>query len=183
MLAGNLRYGRFLSGVLGSGEGYIPPERRFYAGGPNSVRGYVRNGLGPTAFVELSEELGEETIGSATGGTQMIIGSVEVRMPSPIMSDILRLAAFVDAGQVSAPGSEVLSSGGLRFTPGAGVRFVTPVGPFRLDLAFNPYRSEPGPLYSVDPDAGLLLVDPDYQQPAPSFLQQFRVQFGLGQAF
>jgi outer membrane protein assembly factor BamA len=45
VLAGRLQGGAFLEGVVGS-EGYIPPERLFYAGGPNSVRGFQRNPWG-----------------------------------------------------------------------------------------------------------------------------------------
>jgi outer membrane protein assembly factor BamA len=183
-LATNVRFGRFLRGALGPDDGYVPPERRFYAGGPNSVRGFTRNALGPTSYVVpiIDGEPGD-TIGSATGGTQMLVGSAELRFPSPWMSDVLRLAAFVDAGHVSAPGTELIAGRGLRFTPGAGVRFITPVGPFRLDVAYNPYSRETGPLYSVDPIAGLVLQDPDYRPPSPSFLGRFRLQFALGQAF
>lgn len=183
VLAGNLRVGRFISGSLGEQNSYIPPERRFYAGGPASVRGYTRNALGPTVYVNNPDEGGiDNIVSSATGGTQMIVGSVELRMPSPWLSDIARLAAFVDAGHVAAPGTELLSATGLRVTPGAGLRLLTPVGPFRLDVAYNPYRPIEGPLYLLD-QRGLLLVDRYYNPDPPSFLQQFRVQFALGQAF
>jgi outer membrane protein assembly factor BamA len=185
VLATNLRLGRFLRGVLGPEQGYIPPERRFYAGGPASVRGYTRNALGPTAYIQLPPVDGEEPaiVGSATGGTQMIVGSTELRMPSPWMSDVLRLAVFVDAGQVTAPGAEFLTPRGIRFTPGAGVRFLTPVGPFRLDVAYNPYPPEAGPLFIVDPEEGLIAADTEYRPDSPGFLGRFRIQFGLGQAF
>jgi outer membrane protein assembly factor BamA len=104
-------------------------------------------------------------------------------MPSPFAADVLRFAAFVDAGQVSAPGAELLTPSGLRFTPGAGARFLTPVGPFRLDVAYNPYPRETGPLYIVDPEQGLLLGSPAYRPESPGFLRRLRVQFALGQAF
>lgn len=186
VLASNLRGGRFLRGILRRDSGYIPPERRFYAGGPNSVRGYSRNALGPTAYIvpEIGVER-SDTIGSATGGTQMAVGSVELRTPSPWLGDVMRLAFFVDAGHVSAPGAELVRSSGLRITPGAGVRFITPVGPFRLDVAYNlhPDPRETGPLYLVDPRVGLILQNPEYTPPRPGFLGRFRIQFALGQAF
>ncbi|HUE96129.1 MAG TPA: BamA/TamA family outer membrane protein, partial [Longimicrobiaceae bacterium] len=182
-LAANLRFGRFLQGVLGSAGGYIPPERRFYAGGPTSVRGYTRNALGPTTYISTTEDA-DDILQSATGGTQLIVSSLELRAPSPWLSDVLRLAAFVDAGNVSAPGSELFDRRGLRFTPGVGVRLQTPVGPFRFDLAYNPYAGEPGPLYIADPGAGLILDDPQFQPgPPDSFLGRFRIQFAIGQAF
>jgi outer membrane protein assembly factor BamA len=181
VLASNLRVGRFLSGVLGAEEGYIPPERRFYAGGPNSVRGYSRNALGPVSYVVLPET--HDTVSSATGGTQTIIASTELRLPSPFQSDIMRLAAFVDAGAVSAPGSNLPSPSGFRFTPGVGLRILTPVGPFRLDVAYNPYGREAGRLYLVDPLVGLILTRSSYRPPDPDFWGRFRFQFALGQAF
>lgn len=184
VLAANLRLGRFLYGILGPEHGYIPPERRFYAGGPSSVRGYTRNALGPTAYViPPGEDDPSRAVGSATGGTQLLVGSLELRMPSPWLRQSMRLAAFVDAGHVSAPHADLVSGGGLRFTPGAGVRFITPVGPFRLDVAYNPYNREVGPLYRVDPEIGLILDQSSFRPERPSFLGRFRFQFALGQAF
>jgi outer membrane protein assembly factor BamA len=185
VLAGNLRGGRFIRGLLGPDVGYIPPEQRFYAGGPNSVRGFTRNALGPTSYVVplVDGTFSEDTIRSATGGTQMLVSSIELRMPSPFMSELTRLAVFLDAGHVTAPGSGLRSPGGIRFTPGAGVRFLTPVGPFRLDLAYNPYPPEIGPLYLIDPAAGLILIDSAYRPEPGGFLSRLRVQFALGQAF
>jgi outer membrane protein insertion porin family len=196
VLAANLRLGRFLLGILGPEEGYIPPERRFYAGGPNSVRGFARNALGPTSYVALPVLADPGTpdaepvpvderpiVGSASGGTQMVVASTEIRFPSPWMGGLVRMAAFVDAGHVSAPGAPLIDFDGIRFTPGVGVRVLTPVGPFRLDLAYNPYDPQVGPLYTVDPVQGLVLRDPNYQPAPPSFLGRFRLQFALGQAF
>lgn len=184
MFASRIRVGRFLYGVLGPESGYIPPEKRFFAGGPSSVRGFGRNQLGPTSYVTpLVDGEYRDTIGSATGGTQLIESSVELRFPSPWLSDVTRLAVFVDAGYVSNPGTEFSPSTGLKFTPGAGIRFLTPVGPFRLDVAYNPYPPEIGPLYVVDPVEGLILDDPDFRPDRRGFLSRLRVQFALGQAF
>ena len=62
-------------------------------------------------------------------------------------------------------------------------RIVTPVGPFRLDVAYNPYPPEEGPLYRIDPAIGLVLQETSYDPDEPSFLGRFRIQFALGQAF
>lgn len=182
VFAMNARFGRFLRGILGEEGGYIPPERRFYAGGPSSVRGFTRNALGPTSYIQRGVGPDATIVGSATGGTQMFVSSAEIRMPSPILRDIARTAVFVDAGHVSAPGSELFRGGGLRFTPGVGMRFVTPVGPFRLDLAYNPYDREAGPRYILEDDL-LILDERSYRPEPPSLLGRFRIQFGLGQAF
>ena len=113
----------------------------------------------------------------------MLVSSVELRMPSPIMRDIARAAVFIDAGHVSATGSDLFATTGIRFTPGVGLRFLTPVGPFRFDLAYNPYPATVGPLYLLDPRGLLILQDRDYRPDSPSFLRSFRIQFALGQAF
>jgi outer membrane protein insertion porin family len=186
--AGNLRLGSFLQGRLGAeAGGFIPPERRFYAGGPNSVRGYRRNALGPTAYVWTQSDDGrdDEITASAVGGTQMIVATAEIRMPSPIYSDYFRLAAFVDAGQVWAPGSEIYGIADLRVTPGMGLRIATPVGPIRLDVAYNPYPYHAGPLYFVDPISGDLLPIEEGYRPREdrSIWQRLEFSFAVGQAF
>lgn len=188
VFAGNLRLGSFLQGRLGAeAGGFIPPERRFYAGGPNSVRGYRRNALGPTAYVWTENEDGtaRDTTASAVGGTQMVVATAEMRMPSPIYSDYFRLAAFVDAGQVWAPGSEIYGIGDLRVTPGMGLRIATPVGPIRLDVAYNPYPYSTGPLYFVDPVSGdLLPIEEGHRPPEDrSVWQRLEFSFAVGQAF
>ncbi|HEX7241613.1 MAG TPA: BamA/TamA family outer membrane protein, partial [Longimicrobiaceae bacterium] len=105
VLAGRLQGGYFAEGVFGE-EGYIPPEQKFYAGGPNSVRGFERNALGPTVYVVRprpgsdGDEAEVDTLPSAVGGTRLALGSVELRMPSPFLRENLRIAAFVDAGRV-----------------------------------------------------------------------------------
>ena len=188
VLAGRLLVGGFLQGAIG-GDDFIPPDRRFYAGGPNSVRGFRRNELGPrvyvqeTTFEEGEVGLREPPIGAATGGTQMLVASVELRMPSPILRQNVRFATFVDAGQVWARGSD-LEVSGLKITPGAGVRVATPVGPIRVDAAYNPYVPLPGRLYLADRTTGeLILFRESYEPPAPSFWNRIRLHIAVGQAF
>lgn len=188
VLAGRLLVGSFLQGSLGEDD-FIPPDRRFYAGGPNSVRGFRRNELGPRAYIQEANLVEGDVrrdslvIGAATGGTQMLVASMELRMPSPILRQNLRFATFVDAGQVWARGSE-LESSGLKITPGVGVRIATPVGPIRLDAAYNPYVPLPGRLYLADRTTGeLILLSGSYEPPVPSFLNRIRLHIAVGQAF
>jgi hypothetical protein len=113
----------------------------------------------------------------------MLVGSVELRLPSPILRQNLRFATFVDAGQVWARGSD-LESSGLKITPGAGVRIATPVGPIRVDAAYNPYVPLPGRLYLAEGTTGELLpVSESYEPPAPTFLNRIRLHIAVGQAF
>jgi outer membrane protein insertion porin family len=69
------------------------------------------------------------------GAESMIEGSIEARYR---LFGPLTVAAFVDAGAVGA------KFGGTPtvITPGIGVRFLSPVGPIRVDLGFNPRSKE-----------------------------------------
>ena len=190
VVAGRLQAGAFVEGTLNPRTGFIPPEQRFYAGGPNSVRGFERNALGPRAYVLDTlriDEAGDTTnlntaAASATGGTELVVGSLELRVPSPLLGQYLRLAGFVDAGQVWAPGTRA-SVDGIRITPGAGLRFITPIGPIRLDVAYNPYGNQLGPLYLVDEDNNLQLIRRSFAPEAGGFLDRLQFQFAVGQAF
>ncbi|HEX7242547.1 MAG TPA: hypothetical protein VF263_19815, partial [Longimicrobiaceae bacterium] len=69
----------------------------------------------------------------------------------------------------------------LRVTPGLGLRFLTPVGPLRVDAAYNRYGAQEGPLFGVDPQGNLPLLLPQYRPTR----QPRRIQFyiAVGQAF
>jgi outer membrane protein assembly complex protein YaeT len=142
---------------VASGTGaFIPPEQRFYAGGPNDVRGFDRNELGPVVYVipqsavSNPDSINADSVRvAATGGNGLAVANVELRVPSPILSSRLRLAAFVDAGGVWQRGSNERPAV-IRVTPGVGLRIATPLGPARLDVAYNPYKLQPGPLFAFD---------------------------------
>jgi outer membrane protein assembly factor BamA len=146
---------------------FIPPEQRFYAGGPNDVRGFKRNELGPVVYVvsksevdraqAQNREINPDSVQvSATGGNALAVGNLELRVPSPILGSRLRLAAFVDAGGAWQRGDR---DPVIRITPGVGIRLSTPLGPARLDVAYNPYRLQSGPLFQFDSDGDLTPVD------------------------
>jgi outer membrane protein assembly complex protein YaeT len=189
VVAGRLQGGLFVD----PGQGFIPPQRRFYAGGANSVRGFQQNTLGPLAYVRRFErEPSGDTAAvysrpepAAIGGTRMVVASAELRTPSPWFRDFMRLAYFVDAGQVWAPEAlfDVLDIRALRVTPGVGVRFATPVGPIRFDVGYNPYPPTPGPLFR-EADDGILVLDTDNYAPRDrGFWQRLAFHLAVGQAF
>jgi len=70
-----------------------------------------------------------------TGGTSLIEGSIEYRFP--VLMKNLQGAIFLDAGYVGA-GSSDATQGKAAVTPGFGVRYLSPVGPIRVDLGFRP---------------------------------------------
>jgi outer membrane protein insertion porin family/translocation and assembly module TamA len=112
-----------------AGSDSVPSNVRFFAGGPGTIRGYPPNRVGP-----LDNE------GRPLGGDSLLVGSVELRFP---ISGDLGGVVFVDAGNVytSSPGWDL---GDLRVGVGPGIRYNTPVGPFRLDfgIALNPQAGD-----------------------------------------
>lgn len=111
---------RALGGTAaGASEFSLPPDQRFYAGGSGTIRGYRYQSIGPQ-FVD----------GNPRGGTAIAAGSVEFRQR---IGANFGMAVFLDGGQVSDT-LNVLA-GTLRFGGGAGIRYYTPIGPIRVDLA------------------------------------------------
>jgi outer membrane protein assembly complex protein YaeT len=171
---------------------FIPPDQRFYAGGPNDVRGFNRNELGPVVYVIPQSAVdsaaahgqaipADSVRVAATGGNTFVLGNVELRIPSPVFSSRLRLAAFVDAGglwQRQGPSSSKV----IRVTPGMGIRLATPLGPARLDVAYNPYKLQPGPLLQVDA-AGALSPVPGQGSYVLSRDSKWTLHFAVGQPF
>jgi outer membrane protein insertion porin family len=112
---------RVKGGSIGSfdaGE-FVPVEDRFFAGGSSSVRGWARGELGPIAD------------GTPAGGKSYMEGSLELRFP---IIGILSGAVFSDAGNVWRDTFEY-NLDGIRYAAGLGLRFRTPIGPVRIDLA------------------------------------------------
>jgi outer membrane protein insertion porin family len=168
---------------------FIPPDQRFYAGGPNDVRGFDRNELGSVVYVVSQGEADsaatenraidpDRVTVAATGGNTLTVGNVELRVPSPVFSSRLRLAAFVDAGGVWERGSG--NPAVIRVTPGAGIRLSTPLGPARLDVAYNPYKLQAGPLFQVDTLGNLTEIQGSYVKDRGS---KFTFHVAVGQAF
>ena len=98
----------------------IPADLRFYSGGGGSVRGYGYQLAGP-----LDAE--DDPI----GGRSLFEVAVEMRYR---VSDTIGFAAFVDSGTVYDSIFPDFSEE-LRVGAGVGLRYYTPLGPFRLDVA------------------------------------------------
>lgn len=174
----------------GSEFAFVPPEERFYGGGPNDVRGFQRNELGPVVYVvtrsylnqlkDPDSPLGPDSVRvAATGGNTMAVGNVELRFPSPIFRERLRIALFVDGGAVWERGA---TDPNFRVTPGAGIRVTTPLGPARLDVAYNASRLAPGAFYIAEPD-GTLTPDPGREGFQLDRGSRFTLHFAVGQPF
>lgn len=95
----------------------MPASLRFFTGGDNSVRGFSYNSLGPT-----------DSTGTVVGGKNLIVGSVELEKAFP---KNFSAAVFYDTGNAF----NNLSDLELYRSVGIGVRYYTPVGAIRLDVA------------------------------------------------
>lgn len=186
VLVGHVRAGVILAPkiALGTENGnFVPPDQRFYAGGANDVRGYDQNELGPLVYVISADSVGTDgsfspsaTRLAPTGGTRLAIGNLEVRFPTPLFVGRLKGAVFVDAGVLSSEGE----SRPVRVTPGFGLRYLSPLGAIRLDMAYNRYSLESGRLYSISSDGSLTKLKESFVKARPS---QWTLHFAIGQNF
>ena len=124
-----------LSGEAGYGDGYgnkeLPFFKSYYAGGVGTVRGFDPSSLGP-----------RDINNTPTGGNRRISGTAEVLFPVPGagLDRSMRLSAFLDGGQVYAPGQK-FSVGDLRYSMGMGFLWNSPFGPLRINFG-NPLNKQ-----------------------------------------
>ncbi len=96
----------------------LPPSQRFFAGGDSSVRGYEFASLGPV-----------DGGGTVVGGRMLAVGSIEYEHP---IRGRWSGAVFTDAGNAFDTGYR---NEGLKVGVGLGVRWQSPIGAVRLDVA------------------------------------------------
>lgn len=116
VLAGRLKLGS----LLGESTDNIPANKRFYAGGGGSIRGYGYQLVGPL-----------DVDNTPMGGRGLIETSAEARIR---VTNTIGIVPFLDAGMVSRhglPGQD----GDVRFGAGIGARYYTGAGPLRVDFA------------------------------------------------
>lgn len=117
----------------------VPISEAFFTGGGNSLRGFPLDGAGPQRPVEVCP--GGTTgckvfIQVPSGGNELLLINSEARIPLPIKKG-LGIVAFYDGGNVFP------IIGFHHFTSlysnnvGFGLRYVTPVGPIRVDVGHN----------------------------------------------
>jgi len=115
--------------------------RAFYSGGSNSNRGYPLRGVGPHGAVGFLVPTGvncsvnpqDSACIRPLGGFTLWEASLELRFP---LSGALGAVAFADASDVSRDVGHVRFSV-PHLSVGPGIRYLTPVGPFRLDIGYR----------------------------------------------
>jgi translocation and assembly module TamA len=116
-------------GVMpGATKDAVPPDKRFYAGGGGSVRGFDYQSAGP-----------RDADHRPLGGESLVEGSVELRQR---LTETFGAVAFVDAGTAyrgALPGK----GEGPRIGAGLGVRYYSDFGPIRADIGV-PLNRRPG---------------------------------------
>lgn len=201
----------------GGGESVIHPRKRFFVGGAQSVRGFGQNLLGPSVLVmdvarctglgfgtsrpELAA-CARQLASRATnpddffderpvGGNAAFEANVELRTR---LNSTWSVVGFADFGQVWE------SLGRIRApvtTPGLGIRYSSPVGPLRLDLAYDPTAPERVPVVAEFTQTGdrlgeLLELEESvrfdtYTYDAPGsfreFVRRLKLHISIGEAF
>ncbi len=113
--------GRIEAGqVFASGDVLVPEALRFRAGGDESVRGY--------AYRSLTRKVN----GTEVGSEVLFTASAEVARPLLARLPQLMGAVFIDAGRAAGSWADLKPA----FGAGVGVRYRSPVGPVKLDLAY-----------------------------------------------
>jgi outer membrane protein insertion porin family len=170
-----IRLGKWLTFMFNSEVGYgkalgdttsMPPYRNFFAGGPETVRGYRESRLGP-----------RDSFGNPYGGNIKFTNQAELLLPMPEKwRNSARFSLFFDIGNVFSdedvafvgrdgvtPVDYEFSFDKLRYSTGVAVQWMAPLGVFRFSYAI--------PLNKFDGD------DVEYADETEGF------QFSIGQAF
>jgi len=178
------------------------------------VRGYAENELGPRVLQVRRASLlaagctaatiadgscdpsavpNDQFFARPTGGSSLLEGSVEVRVP---LAKHLSGVGFVDGAYVGTSGLSTVARAKGAVTPGIGFRYRSPLGVLRLDFGIRPVGRESLPVVvAVTDDAGTdrvvrLAREKSYSpvaDPSPGRLRalgrRIVVHFAMGQAF
>jgi outer membrane protein insertion porin family len=128
---------------LGLAKGFrdtveLPLQRRFFAGGGRTIRGFELDTAGP-----LDEN------GEPLGGNAVFVMNLEYRFP--VVSSFGGVI-FFDYGSAFSL-VEDMNFGDMRKTAGVGIRYHTPIGPltldwgYKLDRRFQPIRESPSEFF------------------------------------
>ena len=176
----------------------VPLPERFFGGGADSLRAFPFNQAGPrdTGAPIVPGGPASKPTGFPLGGNALFFNNVELRFP--LLGENIQGVFFHDMGNVYS------SIGNMSFrfhqrnlqdfdyavhAVGVGVRYRTPVGPVRVDLAYsiNPpsyegFGGTPAQLLTCNPNANPSTL-PSYCQPSRQNVSHFQFFFSIGQTF
>ncbi|WP_245776278.1 outer membrane protein assembly factor [Pajaroellobacter abortibovis] len=164
-LATQLRMGQIVQ-LVSEDRSKTYPDRFFFLGGADSLRGFLQDSLIPQDLVDQfdtdqclqdsSDKRFAPCKVGMRGGNLMINPRAEVR--ALVLSPV-ELAMFVDTGNLWVNPQYVYAMKApfrLRVTPGVGIRIQTPLGPLVLDMGFNVDRRSYEEKYAVSFSFGVL---------------------------
>ncbi|MCL2824633.1 MAG: BamA/TamA family outer membrane protein, partial [Polyangiaceae bacterium] len=136
-VAGSIRAGRVFQLKSGS-ETY--PDRLFFLGGADSIRGHLRDSVVPQDIAQRildssPNDPNQLTINQVAirGGNVYINPRFELRIP---LSTIVQTTLFLDTGNLWVEPSAI-NPANLRYAAGSGLRIATPIGPLAFDYGIN----------------------------------------------
>lgn len=176
----------------------VPLPERFFGGGADSLRAFPYNEAGPrdTGAPLIPGGPASQATGFPLGGNALFVNNVELRFP--LIGENIQGVLFHDMGNVYSS----LSNLSLRFhqkdlqdfdyavhAVGFGIRYKTPIGPIRGDLAYsiNPpsfvgFNGTPVQLLQCNPNLPPSAL-PAFCQPVQQSISHFQFFFSIGQTF
>jgi outer membrane protein insertion porin family len=161
----------------------VPLPERFFSGGANSHRGFPENQAGPR----------DPSTGFPLCGKALLFNNTELRFP--LLGDNIGGVLFHDAGNVFSTlrritlrwnQGNITNFNYMSHAVGLGIRYRTPIGPVRVDLAYNLNAPR---FFGCQGNIDVLLTqcDPANTLNAGNFrvqrIRAFQFHFSLGQTF
>jgi outer membrane protein insertion porin family len=177
----------------------VPLPERFFGGGSVSMRGFGDNQAGPRDIGTANELPGPQTTiptGFPIGGNALFFNNVELRFP--LLPPAVTGVVFEDMGNIYTSFSDISLAYHQKSlqdfnyavqAPGFGIRYKTPLGPIRVDLAYalNPTRFNGFSVNETFQDLVLNCTPGRIGTSAcpegPQQLGHFQFFFSIGQAF
>jgi translocation and assembly module TamA len=140
VFAGRIHYGAM---ITEGGTDATPFTQRFFLGGQNEQRGYAPQRQGPKLGVNPCAPATDPNCPApyATGSVPigakaMLSFAAELRIHGDYFLNHLGFVPFVEASQVGDDWKKPVGDLGLEFSAGMGLRYITPFGPLRFDIAW-----------------------------------------------
>jgi translocation and assembly module TamA len=204
VLAGRVQYGALILEGQGQDALSSPFTQRFFGGGQSYQRGYPSFGQGPKVGGGPSSGVGQSlltpigpvqdywTTYAAVGGNGAALVSAELRFRTDFLLRHSGIVLFTDASRIT-PNPSLPWEGRLEVAPGIGLRYITPFGPVRVDVAYvvNPARVFAPAGSFVDPATKAQVpvaateIGPDCIQSTGTciYLRRWAYHITLGEAF